>query len=214
MMQDFTTELNFGRELNQDRYNDIIAVWESTLDKTEIELNSLEDDEDSFETLMITMAAAIQTDYSTHETTVGDLLDDWGDAQRQVIDDRFDESEAKIQAGLISNGLYNTNTWAAIQTGLTRDETIADTDLEDKITQRQLELKERLYAKLITMRQGFIAARHQLMAVLHSQANARTALRNRVIEAIAGFAERRTDEYPSYLEIQKAALDVAKMELH
>ena len=209
MLEEFNTLYNEGRELNNDRFDDLVAVWTSTLDKTEDGLNSIEDDEDTFEALVEAVIGNLATEYTTHETDVSGDLDDWGDSERNRIDDAFDAKEDELQQSMVDRGIYNTTTWDSISAGLTREESDADTELEDKITQRQLELSERLYDKQVDIRMKFLEARHRLIDVLHKQGSARIEMRNRVIEAINGLVERRTDEYPSFLEPVNAALSVA-----
>ena len=210
LVDEFNTLYNEGRTLNDDRFDDIMAVWTSCLDKTEDELNDMEDDEDIYESSIEAFVNnAIQSDYTTHAVDVDGFLDDWGDSERSRIDDAFDAKEDELQQSMVDRGIYNTTTWDSISAGLTREESDADTELEDKITQRQLELKEKTYDDLVDMRKRFMDANHRLMNELHGQREKRIALHNKVIEALNAFAERRTDEYPSFVEPMNAALSIA-----
>ena len=198
---EYTNEVNNGKAINEDRYDSLVALYAASLDKTEDQLNSLETDEDTFEFLITSLIYRLESEYNTHNTDVSGDLDDWGNAQRQAVDDRFDEGEAKIQSSLISNGLYNTNTWTAAQQARIRDEAIVDNELEDKIKERQLALKDRLYGLKVDIQTKILAARDRLMTLLHSQGNARTTLRNLVINHAAAFAERRDDKFPDVTAI-------------
>lgn len=209
LLEDFNTSYNEGRTLNDQRYDEILSLWAALQDKTEDELNSIEDDEDSFEALVTAIFTSISSDFTSYETDSDNRFDSWGNSLREIVDDDADALLASKEANMRARGLYNTTLWDAIEVGIERERTDADVNVEDKILLRQQELDDRLYTAQTQMRDRLVAARSRLMNLLHDQATARTSLRNRVVEAINAFAERRTDEYPSFLEPMNAALNIA-----
>lgn len=209
LVDEFTDSYNEGRTLNDTRYDEILSLLAVALDKTEDGLVSLETDEDTYESLVEAVISALASEYTTHKTAVEDSLDDWGDAQRTRIDNKFADDKSAIREVMIDTGWYNTSNLTTAYSGSTREEAVADNENEDIIKQRILELDERLYAKQVDIRMKFLEARNRLITLLHSQADSRIQLRNRVIEAVSGFAERRNDEYPSFLEPLNATLNVS-----
>jgi len=209
LINEFTDAYNAGRTINDDRYDEIIALLAVVVDKTEDELNSIEDDEDTFEALVDAVITNLSTEYTTHNTDVSGSLDDWADSERTRIDDAFEADLAAQTQQLIDRGMYNSTTLNSITTGNTTGMANADSELEDKITQRQLELKERLYDKQVDIRMKFLEARNRLIDILHKQGSYRTEVRNKVVEVVTRFAESRTDDYPSFLEPLNALLNVA-----
>jgi hypothetical protein len=192
----FTNAYNAGRILNDQRYDDLVSIYTVVLDKTEDEMVSLESDETTYEGLIETLIANITSDESTHNADVAGDLDDYGDSERARIDTQFDAQSAAAQASLTARGLYNTTVWNAVSAGIERERAVADTDVEDKILDVQMRLKDRLYQVKTEMRSKILAARDRLRTSLHDQSVRRVGLRNQVIQAMVSFMERREDSYP------------------
>jgi len=208
LIESYTNSYNESRSINDQRYDDIISLYTATLDETEDELISLISDENNFETLVTAIITALPGEQSSHATDVDGFLDDWGDSERERINDQFDNLISSKQSEMIARGLYNSTTWDAVETGIERERADALTNLEDQITQRQLELKQTTYAQQVQVRSQVLAARDRLMTILHSQGLSRTQLRDRVVEAIANFAERRNDTAPSLADIGRLTTEL------
>lgn len=208
LVSDYTDALNEGRSLNDQRYDDIVALYLSSLDKTEDEINDLEDDEDSFEDLSLTLVNTLAGSYNTHKADVEDDLDSWGDAQRERVDDAMDAQLAEQEDSLIDRGLYNSFNLNAMQTGVESERTSRDTELEDQILSTQLKHKDRLYSLSLQVDNDIIAARDRVFARIHGEGVARISLRNQVIDLVCRFAERRTDSYPSMESIGNLAIQL------
>lgn len=209
IMDEVTDAYNQGRTINNDRYDEILALWGAVSDKTEDGLTSLESDESTFESLVGAVINNLSAEYTTHNNAITNQLSTWGDAQRERIDDKYDADKAAGQASIISRGFYSSTIVGAFNTGIERERTSADLEVEDRILERQLENKRYLYNQQVDIRMKFLEAKNRLITLLHSQGDARIQIRNKVIDAVAGFAERRTDDYPSFLEPYNAALNVA-----
>lgn len=205
LINDYTEAYNEGRELNDTRYDDIIALWAACLDKTEDDLNDDETQETVVYTDMATMIDNLDNEFDTYETEREGAYDDWGTAEENRINDHYDDLISSKRAELISRGLYDTTWWDAIETGIERERTDSLTELADRQIVLQDKLKDRLYSHQVDMRQKLIAARTRLDAQLQAQGNARITLRNRVLEAVCRFAERREDTYPALAEVGKLA---------
>jgi len=204
----YVTAYNEGRYINDARYDDLVTLHAAVTDKTEDELNELEDDDATFNDLIEDILSEYRSNYDDHAADVSGDLDTWGETQRTRIDSAFDDRLAEDIEGLIDRGMYNSTLLNAVTAGNTRERAFADNDIEDKIVDKQLSLKERLYTLQATMQEKIFAARSRLVAMLHEQKSSRLALRNRVIEVLMNFAERRNDTYPPISEIGKLVADV------
>jgi len=209
MVTEFTNAYNEGRTLNDQRYDEILAVYTAMLDKTEDAMNLLETDEDTFESLVNAVISNLSTEYTTHDTEISGDLDDWGDSQRTRIETQFDNLLASKQSEMISRGLVSTTSWDAIEVGIERERADALTVLEDKIVEAQLNLDKYLYQAQVDIRMKFLDARSRLMDMLHKQGSVRNEIRNTIVNALSGFAERRTDEYPNFLDPLNSIANVA-----
>lgn len=209
LVHDFTGSYNEGRQLNDTRFDEIIAVFTALQDKTEDELNLLETDENTFETLVEAVISNLVSEFTTHETAMDTNLTNWAAIQRTRIDDQFTNESAAAQASMRKRGVFNTTSWDAYTVGAAREKADALTKLNGDIEIKLNDLEDRLYGQQVDIRLKFLEARSRLMGQLHAQGNVRTELRNKIVGALASFAERREDDYPSFLEPINSALSVA-----
>ncbi len=206
LISSFTAAYNDGRNLNDQRYDDIITLHSVMLDKAEDKLIAGDDDntvynDDVFNSLIETIIGNIETDQSSYETSVEGSLDNYGDSIRSQINTRFDNQLAGTKQDLINRGMYNSTVWDSISAGIERERSLALNDIEDKITQMQLNLEHRIYDTKVAMRQAFISARDRLRNVLFNSVDRKLTIRNAIIQALMNFMERRTDSYPDLGEI-------------
>jgi hypothetical protein len=205
LVESYTEAYNEGRQLNDQRYDDLVVLYKAVISESQDEWDSLLTEDATFETLIGNLVTKIESDHSTFAADVDGDLDDYGDSMRLQINARFDAELSKAQQALADRGMYNTTTWPTTSAGIERERTLALTDLEDKITQQQVALKQKVQAELTSMRGRVLAARDRLHATLTGARDRRLAARNAIVEALGRFVERRTDSYPSLDEIGKLA---------
>ena len=205
LVRDYVEAYNQGRSINDARYDDIIRIWTAVLNQSQDEWGTLQGDDVDYDVLVEGLIDGISTDHSDYDGDTAKSLDNWGGSERTRIADQFDSQVSKAQSDLISRGLNNTTVWSTVNAGVERERSIANTDLEDQITQRQLDLKHRLYDTKSQMRARILAARDRLRAPIHGERNTRLAQRNTIIEALTRFMERRTDSYPTLSEVGNLA---------
>jgi len=201
LITSFTNAYNTGRTLNDQRYDEIVALFTVVLDKTEDTMISLEADETVYDGLVETIIAALGTDFDAHNTSVSGALDDFGDSERNRIDTLFDAKIASAKSSLIQRGMYNTTVWNSVEAGIERERAVADLAVEDLISEKQIRNEDRLYQLKTDMRAKVLAARDRLRTSLHELSTKRLGLRNQVITAMMNFMERREDGYPDISSI-------------
>ncbi len=201
----YTTAYNEGRQINDQRYDDIVTLYTTVLDRTEDSYNTLETSDSTWEALIVALINSIDSDYTTYAADVGGDLDDWGTALLAEINARFDAESSKAQQALVDRGLYSGSMWTTTSAGIERERTRSLNDANDKIAQRQLELKHKVYGEHVGVRNRVLAARDRLQTFLHAAKDRQVALRNAAVDALAGIVERRTDSYPDLAEIGRLA---------
>ena len=193
----YTVAYNEGRFANDRRYDDLIALYSATLSNSESVLASLQTDEDSYESYILSKISSMDFDYTLYYADIGDPnLDEWYTDARQLINDDYDSRVAAARAEMESTGWYSTSRWSTENTGIESDRTKAIAHLG--VEKRKLDIDHRTnsYKLQVDMRKNVIAARDRLMAQLQGLQNDRLTIRNRIAEALAGIVERRTDSYP------------------
>ncbi len=205
MVVDYTSAYNEGRDLNDQRYDEIITLYTAVVDKSEDEFNSLESDDSTYDTLIEALILNLYTDHTDYADDVDGALDDYGDSIRSQINTRFDNLISDQRASLVTRGMYNTTIWNTVEAGIERERTLALSDFGDKLIERQIALDTRIKEDKTQMRTQILAARDRLRNTVHASANQRLASRNAVLLALVNFMERRTDGYPDLSQLGQLA---------
>ncbi len=201
----YTTAYNEGRTLNDQRYDDLVTLYTTVLDRSEDSYNTLETDDATYEALIEALITALGSDYTTYAADVDGDLDTFGTALLAEINARFDAELAKALSALTDRGMASSTIWVTESAGIERERTRSLSDANDKISLRQTDLKHKVYASQQSMRDRVVAARERLRAFLHGSRDKQVAIRNAAAEALARLIERRTDSYPDLSEIGKLA---------
>lgn len=208
MVEDYSAAYNEGRDLNDTRYDDIVSIYSLVADKMQDELILLDTKDATYDGLIEALITAIEADWTSHDAEVSGDLDNWGTSQVTRINTQFDSELSKAQNALVSQGMYNSTTWASVSAGIERERAVALNEFNDKLIVQQIGLEERLYAAKTQMRDRILQARERLFNVVHTAAMAREAMRERIITALCNFMERRTDSYPDLTAIGNAAAEL------
>ena len=133
------------------------------------------------------------------------LVDDYGDARREAINNRFDAQVSEAQQSLIDRGIFNSTVWDPVEAGIERERTFALNEVEERISDRSLNLEHKLYEEQKDVRSRILAARERLFSALQSASESRLTQRNTLVDALARFMERRTDSYPDLTAVGNLA---------
>lgn len=205
LVQSYTAAYNEGRQLNDQRYDDLLVLYLSILDKTEDELNDDASSNTTHQAAIEALIAQMQAAYAAYATEIGGDLDAWGTSLTTEVNARFDAESAKAQQALIDRGLYSGVMWTTVSAGVERERTRALNDTSDKITQRRIELETRVYNEGAEMRSRIMSAYERLRAFLSGTLDRQLALRNAAAEALGRLVERREDSYPDLSEVGRLA---------
>ncbi len=205
LVASYVTAYNEGRQLNDQRYDDLVTLYLSVLDKTEDTFNAQETADATYETLIASIITSVGTDFDTYSADVDGDLDTWGVDLLAEINARFDAELGKARQGLLDRGLYSGTLWASASAGVERERTRGLNSASDTIKQRQLELKHKVYAEQEQMRTRVLAARDRLRTFLSNARDRQVAVRNAAAEILGRLVERREDGYPDLGEITRLA---------
>jgi len=201
----YTDAYNEGRQLNDQRYDDALALYIAVLDATENTFNSLELDDEEFKPEMDAIIAKMEAEYEIYADNIDGVLDDFGDNLRDQLNTRFDNELTKAEQDLISRGMYNSTIWPSISVGIEKERSFALADLEDQILERQLNLEDKRHEAADSMYKSILAAMERLKDNLRAGVEMQVNIRNQVLESLTGFIERRTDSYPGLEAIGELA---------
>lgn len=205
LVSSYTAAYNEGRQLNDQRYDDLLVLYTAILDKTENTFNTQETADGTFEVLIEALIGQLGTDFTAYAADVDGDLDAWGASLLAEINARFNAELGKAQQALIDRGLYSGALWLVASAGIERERTRALNDANDKIIAAQLALKHKVYAEQEAMRTKVMASRERIRTYLSSARDRQVAARNAAAEALARLVERREDSYPDLSEVGRLA---------
>ncbi len=196
LIRQFTGAYNEGRSINDQRYDEIVSIYNVMLDKTEDDINTTEGSGYDYTADIEALIALFETDFNTYVADVDGLLDEYGDPRLADINIRFDNELSKARQTLIDRGLNNTTVWASVSAGIERERERALSDAEDKIVDRKILNKTKIHEYRTDFRNRTLLAYERLMALKRDNKLTPLKYRNDVLSAMLNFMERRSDEYP------------------
>lgn len=208
LIEDFVAAYNDGREINDDRFDDIMALYSATLDKTQTALDELYDDDEDFESLIEYILTEIEAYYWTHKDNVVGLYEDYENSEEDRIKDEYDARLSAKQSNMIDRGLTSTTALDSAEDGVEHNRQKALSDFNDRMVDRKINLQQYLHKANMNLHSNILNARQRLRDALYQREYKSQALREKIVEAAARFAERRTDAYPDLGDIGKLVSEI------
>lgn len=196
MIASFTNAYNEGRSINDQRYDEIVALYNVMLDKSENELGLLDSTTATYDALVESVIAGLPSSYTEYKAEVDALLANFGTSHRTRINTQFDNELTVARQSLVSRGTYNTTVWTSVASGIEERRAIALNDLEDKIIERKLASADRVQKVREDVSQRLEAASLRFTEAKRNRTFTASGFRNTVLTAMLAFMERRTDDYP------------------
>ncbi|MGI6099786.1 MAG: hypothetical protein ACOYD3_08530 [Kiritimatiellia bacterium] len=212
MIREFTEAYNEGREVNDRRYDEIVALYNVMLDKTENEIIGLSNVTDKYDDLIDRIINGLPGSADDYEKKVESLLRGYGDSMRDEINIRFDNEKAKARQELVGRGLFNSTIWTTTSAGIERLRARALAELEDKLVERKLGAADDVQRIKMELNDRFELAAHRLMDAQKNRRFGASEFRNAVLTSMLNFMERRSDEYPGLGELASIAAQLGYAE--
>ena len=198
---DLTKAYNEGRKINDDRYDEIVALYSIMLGRTEDEGNNYIISTADFKPLTDYVLQTMKKSVADFHAVADNLPDDVFKNRVKEINLKFDNQLSSARVELITAGLFNSTVWTTTASGIERNREMALNDL--------IETKIDVYVK-VTNAAGDIGSRFMDAAVKLQQMAKQRLLdpaetRNQVFKWMLDFMERRKDEFPGLDQIAGAA---------
>ena len=205
MITSFTKAYNEGRQVNDDRYDEIVALYALMLSRTEDEANGFGFSADDFKPLVEMVVGAVKDALAKYGASVENIPDDWLQQRIKDINDKFDALVGEAKTTMVSNGTYNTTVWPTTLAGIERRRADALNALKDDMVTLKVETYGKIAGttadvgnKLMDCATRIIEAQKELLL-------GPTEIRNKVFKWMLDFMEKRDDDYPGLDQIAKAA---------
>ena len=196
MITSFTNAYNEGREVNNARYDELVALYALMLSRTESEANSLSFTPEDFKPLADAVLAAVKDALEKYRGAVANLPEDWMQSRIDEINRKFDALLSQKRSEAITTATYNTTIWTTTESGIERDRQLALNDLKDTMVTAKIDA----YGKIATIT-GDIGNRlldceTRIIEAQQKMLLGPTEIRNTVFKWMLDFMERREDDYP------------------
>ena len=206
MISQFTKAYNEGRQINDERYDELVSLYALMLSRTEDEANAFASlNVDDFKPLAKLVTDEIKKAIEDYKGAVGDLPADWMQSRIDEINRKFDALLAEAKSKMVSSGTYNSTVWPTTASGIERDRQLALNDLKDEM----VTLKVDVYGKIATMTadvgKNLLDCEIKILEMQNKMMLGPTEMRNQVFKWMLDFMERRDDDYPGLESIAQIA---------
>ena len=197
MIASFTKAYNEGRQINDERYDELVALYSIMLSRTEDEANAFAGlNADDFKPLADAVVAACRDAMEKYGAAADGIPDDWMQSRIDEINRKFDALLSKARTDLVDKGLYNSTIWPTTASGIERDRQIALNDLKDEMVTMKVDVYGKIAAMKADIGQKLLDCEIRIIEAQQKMLLGPTEVRNTVFKWMLEFMERREDDYP------------------
>ncbi len=206
MIAQFTKAYNEGRHINDERYDELVALYALMLSRTEDEANAFAGlNVDDFKPLAKLVTDEIKKAIEEYKNAVGNLPDEWMQSRIAEINRKFDALLAQTKSDMVSKGTYNSTVWPTTESGIERDRQIALNDLKDEMVTTKVDVYGKIAAMTADVGKGLLDCEIRILEMQNKMMLGPTEMRNQVFKWMLDFMERRDDDYPGLESIAQIA---------
>lgn len=195
MVDSYTKAYNEGRELNNDRYKELVSLYRIMLDRTETEINAVDS-----AGLQKKILNDLIGDLNDFRSDMKGLPANFGAAKLAEVNRQFDAMEAKEKARYVEAGMYGSTIWGSALSGMERDRAEALSKIKDETFSQNVEIRSKI-----------LGTGSDIAGKIQAAVNAALSpseMRNNVFKWMLEFMERRTDDYPALDKVAEIAQNV------
>ena len=197
MISSFTKAYNEGREINNARYDELVALYAIMLNRTEDEANAFGGlSADDFKPLADAVVAAVKDALEKYRGAVGDIPADWMKSRIDEINRKFDALVGQAKAKMVSEGTYNSTVWPTTLSGIERDRQYALNNLKDDMVTAKIDAYGKIATITADIGKNLLDCEIRIIEAQQKMLLGPTEVRNTVFKWMLDFMERREDDYP------------------
>lgn len=196
MIKSFTKAYNEGREINNERYYELVSLYAIMLSRTENEANNLSFSVEDFKPLADMVVAAVKEALEKFGAAVEDIPEKWMQSRVDEINRKFDALVGQARAKMVSDGTYNTTVWPTTESGIERQRQFALNSLKDDMVTLKIESYGKIATITADIGQKLLDCEIRIIEAQKAFLLGPTEIRNTVFKWMLDFMERRDDDYP------------------
>lgn len=196
MINQFTKAYNEGRKINDQRYDELVALYSIMLSRTEDEANAWNFSPVDFSSLTDELMESLQNSITDFDGKVGSIPEDFLQNREDEVNRKFDAELAKSRSEMVSRGIFNTTVWDSVAAGIEKNRQYALNDLSDKTVMTKIDVYGKIVGIKADVTGKIIDSAVRVMEALQKRMLGPTEIRNTVFKWMLDFMERREDDYP------------------
>jgi hypothetical protein len=197
MIASFTKAYNEGRQINDERYDELVSLYAIMLARTEEEANALAMfSPDDFKDLAKMLTDAIKAAMERFAKSVENLPDNWMQSRIDEINRKFDALIGTTKAKMVTEGTFNSTVWPTTMSGIERERQYALNNLKDDMVTLRVEVYGKIASMTADVGQKLLDCEIRIIEAQQKQLLGPTEVRNTVFKWMLDFMERRDDDYP------------------
>ena len=206
MIASFTKAYNEGRTINDERYDELVALYALMLQRTEDEANAFGGlSTEDFKPLADAIIAACKEAMEKYAAAADDIPGDWMQSRIDEVNRKFDALVAQAKNEMVSKGTYNSTVWPTTVSGIERDRQIALNDLKDEMVTLKVDVLGKIAAMKADIGQKLLDCEIRIIEAQQKMLLGPTEIRNTVFKWMLDFMERRDDDYPGLEQLATIA---------
>ena len=206
MIASFTKAYNEGRQINDERYDELVALYALMLSRTEDEANAFGGlSADDFKPLADAVIAARKDAMEKYGASADNIPADWMQSRIDEINRKFDALVAQAKSDMISKGTYNSTVWPTTMSGIERDRQLALNGLKDDMVTLKVDVLGKIAAMKADIGQKLLDCEIRIIEAQQKMLLGPTEIRNTVFKWMLDFMERREDDYPGLEQLATIA---------
>lgn len=206
MIASFTKAYNEGRQINDERYDELVALYALMLSRTEDEANAFGGlSTEDFKPLADAVVAACKDALEKYGASADNIPADWMQSRIDEINRKFDALVAQAKSDMISKGTYNSTVWPTTMSGIERDRQLALNSLKDDMVTLKVDVLGKIAAMKADIGQKLLDCEIRIIEAQQKMLLGPTEIRNTVFKWMLDFMERREDDYPGLEQLATIA---------
>ena len=206
MISSFTKAYNEGREINDERYDELVALYALMLSRTEDEANAFGGlSTEDFKPLADAIISACKDAMEKYAASADNIPEDWMQSRIEEINRKFDALLAQAKNDMVSKGTYNSTVWPTTASGIERDRQTALNDLKDEMVTLKVDVYGKIAAMKADIGQKLLDCEIRIIEAQQKMLLGPTEIRNTVFKWMLDFMERREDDYPGLEQLATIA---------
>lgn len=198
MVASFTDAYNEGREMNNERYDELVSCYLLLLQQTKDKADAFSDlDTSDFKPLADQVTGAIKQAMQEYKDSVGSLPEDWMQSRIDEINRKFDALLAEAQQKMVDAGTYNSTVWPTTAAGIEHNRQNSLNALKDEMVTLKVDVMGRVAAMTADVGQKLLDCGIRIIEARQKLLIGPIELYNTVVKWMLDFMERRDDDYPS-----------------